>query len=88
MKLRLVTLEDYGLGRKYAAIWEGDLHIGNIEYRGHSGKITEVYALGVEPAQRRKGYGRRIVKEIIANPKAKISNIEKSAQGFWQKVTN
>jgi hypothetical protein len=44
--LEIIPIRDFGLGRKLVALWDGDVHVGQLEYRGVAGKITEIYALG------------------------------------------
>lgn len=88
MSLEIIKLRDFGLGRRLVAIWDGDTHIGQLEYRAinNGEKIVEVYALGIRKELRGKGWGRRVINEVVCNPSAKISNIERSAIGFWKKV--
>jgi ribosomal protein S18 acetylase RimI-like enzyme len=84
--LEIIPIRDFGLGRKLVALWDGDVHVGQLEYRGVAGKITEIYALGVRPEVRRKGYARRILSEVVANPSARVSGIESGMTGFWEKM--
>ena len=75
MKLRLEKFIDYRQGTRLDTVWDGDLYIGYIEARRHRGKISEVYRLGVEADLRGKGYERRIVDEIVADPTAVTNTV-------------
>ena len=86
MTLEVITLRNFGLGRFLVAVWDGDNHIGEIEYRGIPGVITEIYNLRVRPEHRGKGYARRMLQEVVKNPKARITGIESNRRDFWLKV--
>lgn len=86
MAFDLLPLRHWGMGHSLYAIWEGETHVGQIEVLQVEKKITRIYALGINYALRGRGFGRRVINEIVNNPKVKVLNIEPSAKGFWQKV--
>jgi GNAT superfamily N-acetyltransferase len=86
MGFELIELRDFGRNHKLAAVWEADRYIGHLEYRCVDNKITAIHALVIVPNLRKKGYGTRLINEVVANPSAQVFNIEKATIKFWQKV--
>ncbi len=66
-------------GRVVQAVWQGDEHIGTIEY-----DKTRIYGLVIRADVRRRGHGRAIALHLLDGRQP--VGVLPEAAGFWKKV--